>query len=133
MDGNNYLLKGVFLVLFAGNLFAQYDEPYLSHIRCNYCLGLSSENAGVVTACLINVMRLYHHYPLEDYTTIYNQLDTLSNQGATEEIRFMAKIIKDYFDHKYKLDWLMDYSFEEIYLYFKMLSRSDIRKITYEY
>ena len=133
MDGKNYFLRGVFLVLFAGNLFAQYDEHHLSHIRCNYCLGLSSENTGVVTACLINVMRMYQQYPLDDYTTIYNQLDTLSNQGGTDEIRFMAKLIKDYFDHKHNLDWLINYSFEEIYLYFKMLSKTDIRKITYEY
>ena len=133
MDGKNFIWRGIFIVIFAGTVLAQHVEKGNDFIHCNYCIGLRSDNRGVVTASLINVMRMYYQFPADNYTTIYNQIDTLCTQGETEQIRFMANMIKDYFDHRRNLDWMMNFSYEEIYLYFKMLSNSELRKTAYEY
>jgi hypothetical protein len=123
----------LFFMLITGNVYSQPGKNDLNFIRCNYCNGLKSDNCGVTVASLINVMRMYHQYPDGDYQTIYGQLDTLSEQGATKQIRFMAGIIKDYFDGARNLDGIMNYSFEEIYVYFKILSNSTTRQITSDY
>ena len=122
----------LFLILM-GNSFSQNDEEFREKACCNFNEGLRSEIDGIVLSALINVMRMYHDYPTEDYDNINKNLDTLIVEGSTAQIRFVAHIIKKYLQDETDLDWMMDYSNEAIQHYFILLSASNVRKIAYGY
>lgn len=113
--------------------FSQHDEEFRQKACCNFNEGLKSDIDGIVISALINVMRMYHDYPEENFEDITKNLDTLIIKGSTEQIRFTARLIKDYFKGDTDLDWMMEYDNEAIQQYLTLLSASNLRKIAYGY
>jgi hypothetical protein len=113
--------------------FSQHNEEFREKACCNFNEGLRSDIDGIVISAMINVMRMYHDYPGENFDNINNNLDTLITEGSTEQIRFIAQIIKNYLEDKTDLDWIMVYSNEEVQNYFILLSVSNLRKIASNY
>jgi hypothetical protein len=97
----------------------------------NYEVGLKCDNKSVVKSSVINVMKLYYLYPNLDYSYILPQLSQLSEKGQTDEIRFIAELVKQYLENKTDLAWMMEYTSEEIHNYFTVISTSEIRKTAY--
>jgi hypothetical protein len=131
MKKYHLLVLGLVLPALSLSSFAQSEEAQLETIFNNFENCLKSDNCGVVTSTLINVMRLYYQYPEKKYDKIIKQLETLIAEGATDQIRFMATLVKDYLNKEKDFDWMMDFSNEAIYYYFSVLTVSNLRGIAY--
>jgi hypothetical protein len=127
------LIVLVLVLVLSSNVFSQDDGEFRKKACCNFNEGLRSDIDGIVISALINVMRMYHDYPNENFDTINKNLDTLITNGSTEQIRFIAQIIKNYLQDETNLDWIMDFNNEAIQNYFILLSASNLRKIASKY
>ena len=133
MKKNNLFIVGILFFFLSTNIFSQNNEKFLQKACCNFNEGLKSEIDGIVISAMINVMRMYYEHPTEDFDQINQNLDTLIVKGSTEQIQFMARLIKQYLDNEIDLDWMMDFNNEAIQHYLSLLSVSDLRKIAYGY
>ncbi len=129
MRSYHLLILSLVLIFSAGMALAQVEMTEVEHACCKYEICLKTENNGTVTSTLIHLTRLYYLYPEEDYSKISARLDTLIMEHKSDQITMMAVLVNQYLKKERDLDWLMAYSYEEIYNFYTMLSESSLKDI----
>jgi len=121
-----YLIVMPLLLIFLTSSvsFGQCSKELLKKACCSWETCLKSEHPAIVKSALIHVMWLYTHYPANDFSKISNQLDFLATNGATEEIKMISGLVKKYVTNQIDLSWMMDFEYEQIHIYFSMVSAS---------
>jgi hypothetical protein len=119
----------VLLLCDYATLPAQIEKSEVENACCKYQLCLKTENDGAITSTLIHLTRLYYLYPQEDYTLITSELDSLIAREKSEQITMMAKMVRQYFNQELDLDWMMSYSYEEVYNFFTILASSNLKDV----
>lgn len=118
-----------FFLFFLTAAHGQNESHKIENACCRYEICLKTENLGTITSTLIHVTRLYYLYPQKDFSRISAQLDTLIMHEKSDQITLMAKMVKQYLNHERDLDWMMAYSYEEIYNFFTLLPSSGLSDV----
>ena len=87
------------------------DQPLTEQIKIemaikNYKKALESENLGMVESAILNVMKLKHHYPDYDYSSLIQPLASLEGNDKSKSVRFMSYIVKNFLEHPDRYAWM---------------------------
>jgi hypothetical protein len=122
----------VWIILFSGNLLAEEKKDPLKNVCCSYIMALQSDRCCLVKSSLINLMRFYYYHPERDFSQVVVELDKLAEMNESNENRFLAKLVKGYLTNEIDMDWLMQFSYEEIYHYFTVQSARQAGDIAFQ-
>jgi hypothetical protein len=82
------------------------ERQKVDHAIKNYKAALESDNLGMIESALINVMKLKHNYPDNNYTSLIPALESLENNDRSKSIVFMSYIVKNYLLYPDRYAWL---------------------------
>ena len=116
MSRINSTLVLIFTAIFIFPVFAQ-DADHNSGVKVseqqkienaiqNYKMALESDNLGMIESAIINVMKLKHHYPEYNYSSLIPVLDYLEKNNQSTSVRFMSYIVKNYLVYPDRYAWL---------------------------
>lgn len=100
----NLLFSILIVSFFASAMYAQSDyttkrsNEYYSKALEQYLVCLNHHNDGVVESAIINLMKMNRERSDLSYQTTIDRLDTMSTEGRTANIRFLAFIAAKYLD-----------------------------------
>ena len=98
-----------------------------------YEICLKTGHCELITSTLIHLMKMYHQYPAHDYSRIIGVLDSLATTMNYKPVCTKALLTKQYLSGEKDLDWMMDFSYEEIYNFLRVWYAAGFSGVAHEH
>jgi hypothetical protein len=122
----------LFLLLPLSSLIAQNANIDLKMAAEKYEICLKTGHCEIMTSTLIHLMKMYHQYPDQDYSRVIGVLDSLAASIKSKPVCIKVLLTKQYLNGERDLDWMMAFSYEEIYDFLKLWSVSGMKEFAFE-
>ena len=130
----NKLYKQIIIIslfLPVTSLLAADENPDLKMATEKYESCLKTGHCELISSTLIHLMKMYYQYPDQDYSRIIATLDSISTVMPAKQVCMQALLTKQYLNGERDLDWMMRFSYEEIYHFLKIWSASGDEGVAY--